>query len=182
MRAGRRSAVLLVASVIAPMVVSVVVAGPASAARPFRVTSPAFAERGTVPDGFTCAGANASLPLRWTKPPKGTEQLALVMDDPDAVVGTFVHWVAWGIDPATRRLPEQVVPAGVVEGANGAGRPGYLGPCPPPADGPHHYRITLYALDAPPDVAAGTATAADLRAAMRGHILAEDRTVGTYDR
>jgi hypothetical protein len=104
------------------------------------------------------------------------------MDDPDAVVGTFVHWVAWGIDPAARRLPEEAVPAGVVEGANGAGRPGYLGPCPPPGDGPHRYRITMYALDASPGIAAGSATADDLRAAIKGHVLAKDRTVGTVER
>ena len=154
----------------------------ASAGKRFTVTSPAFSEREPIPEGFTCAGANASLPLRWTKPPKGTEQLALVMDDPDAVIGTFVHWVAWGIDPSPRRLPEQTLPAGVVEGANGAGRPGYLGPCPPPGDGPHRYRITVYALDDAPDVAPQGATAEELRAAIAGHVLAKDRTVGLFDR
>jgi len=179
MRAGRCLAVvLLVTAAVGASATTV----PASAKPRFRVTSPAFAERSSVPDGFTCTGANASLPLRWTKPPKGTEELALVMDDPDAGVGTFVHWVAWGIDPSTRRLQEEVVPAGVVEGANGTERPGYFGPCPPPGDGPHRYRITLYALDAAPEVTAGTATAADLRAAIKEHVLARDRTVGTYER
>jgi Raf kinase inhibitor-like YbhB/YbcL family protein len=154
----------------------------ASAGKRFTVTSPAFGERDPIPEGFSCAGANASLPLKWTKPPKRTEQLALVMDDPDTRIGTFVHWVAWGIDPVARRLPEETLPAGVVEGANGAGRPGYLGPCPPPDDGPHRYRITVYALDEAPDVAPGTATADELRVAIAGHVLAKDRTVGLFDR
>jgi len=148
---------------------------------PFTVTSPAFSAGGLIPDGFTCTGANASLPLRWRGVPKHTEELALIMEDPDARVGTFVHWVAWGIDPTARRLPEQTLPAGVVEGASGTGKPGYFGPCPPPPDGPHRYRITTYALDAAPDVAAGSATAADLRAAIKGHVLAKAKLVGRYD-
>jgi hypothetical protein len=160
----------------------VVAASPGSAGKKLTVTSPAFAEGEVIPDGFTCDGANASLPLRWTKPPKGTEELALVLDDPDAPVGAFVHWVAWGIPPKPRSLPEETLPAGVVEGANSASRPGYLGLCPPPGDGPHRYRITLYALDEAPGIAAGTATADDLRAAIKGHVLAKDRTVGTYER
>lgn len=156
---------------------------PAGARRgPFTVTSPAFAPGGLIPDGFTCKGANASLPLRWHGVPKRSEELALIMEDPDAPVGTFVHWVVWGIDPTARRLPEETLPAGVVQGASGAGRPGYLGPCPPPADGAHRYRITTYALDAPPHVAAATATAADLRAAIKGHVLAKATLVGRYDR
>ncbi len=157
------------------------VAAPASARRvPFTITSPAFRAGGLIPDGFTCKGANASLPLRWRGVPKRTEQLALIMEDPDAPIGTFVHWVAWGIDPTKRRLPEQTLPAGVVEGASGTGKPGYLGPCPPPADGAHRYRITTYALDASPGVAAG-ASAADLRAAIKGHVLATAKLVGTFD-
>lgn len=160
-----------------------VATSPASARRaPFAVTSPAFAPGGLIPEGFTCNGANASFPLRWRGVPKRTEELALIMEDPDAPIGTFVHWVAWGIDPGARRLPEETLPAGVVEGASGTGKPGYLGPCPPPADGAHRYRITMYGLDAPPDVAAGTATAADLRAAIKGHVLAKAKLVGRYDR
>jgi Raf kinase inhibitor-like YbhB/YbcL family protein len=157
---------------------------PASAGKRFTVTSPAFGEREPIPEGFSCAGADASLPLKWTKPPKDTEQLALVMDDPDAGGGTFTfaHWVAWGIDPAAQRLPEETLPAGVVEGASGSGQPGYRGPCPPPGDGPHRYRITVYALDGAPDVTPGTATADELRAAIAGHVLAKDRTVGLFDR
>jgi Raf kinase inhibitor-like YbhB/YbcL family protein len=158
-----------------------VAAAPVSARRvPFAITSPAFRSGGLIPDGFTCKGANASLPLRWRGVPKRTEELALIMEDPDAPNRTFVHWVAWGIDPTKRRIPEQTLPAGVVEGASGVGKPGYFGPCPPPSDGAHRYRITTYALDAAPDVAAG-ATATDLRAAIKGHVLATAKLVGRYD-
>jgi Raf kinase inhibitor-like YbhB/YbcL family protein len=154
----------------------------ASPRKPFTVSSPAFRNGGTIPEGFTCTGANASLPLRWRGVPKHTTQLALIMEDPDAPNGTFVHWVAWGIDPKLRKLPEQVLPPSVLQGASGAGRAGYLGPCPPPADGAHHYRITLYALSAAPAVTSGSATAADLRAAIRGHVRGTARLVGLYDR
>jgi len=177
---------------VAPTIGSLVLVGvvafaattaPADARRDrFTVTSPAFADGEPIPEGFTCDGANASLPLVWRKIPKGTTELALVMDDPDTRVGTFVHWVAWGIEPKPRRLPEETLPANVVEGASGTGSPGYRGPCPPTGDGPHRYRVTMYALDESPAVTAGTATADDLRAAIEGHVLAKDRTVGTYER
>jgi Raf kinase inhibitor-like YbhB/YbcL family protein len=163
----------LVASVL---LVSALPAG-AAPRKPFTVTSPAFRDGKPIPDGFTCSGANASLPLAWRNVPKGTKQLALVMDDPDAPVGTFVHWVAWGIRPKPPRLPEETLPAGVVEGT-----PSYIGPCPPPGGGPHHYRLTVYALDAPPAVTAGDADAAALRAAIKGHVLAKDRLTGTFER
>ncbi|MEX2255481.1 MAG: YbhB/YbcL family Raf kinase inhibitor-like protein [Acidimicrobiia bacterium] len=169
-----------VAVVVVVVVVTLLVAtaGPASARRDrFEVTSPAFSEGGTIPDGFTCTGAGASPPFVWRGVPKGTEELALVMEDLDGPGGRFVHWVAWGIDPAARRLPEEVLPAGVDEGS-----PHYFPPCPPPGDDAHRYRITMYALDAPAAAGVNLATAADLRAAIKGHVLAKDRTTGTYAR
>ncbi len=158
-------------------------AAPAGAVpRPFRLTSPAFREGGTIPDGFTCIGANASPPLRWRNVPKGAVQLALTMDDPDARSGAgFVHWLLWGLDPDARSLPEETIPAGVTEGNNGAGRPGYTGPCPPPGDTPHHYRFVLYALDQRITLAPG-ASIDDLRGAMKGHILKQARLVGRFGR
>ena len=95
------------------------------------------------------------------------------MEDPDAKSGTFVHWVVWGIDPVTGQLPEQILPAGTREGSNGARRLGYTGPCPPQGDGPHRYRFTLYAVDKPVSVAIG-ATAAELRNAIRGTVIASE--------
>jgi Raf kinase inhibitor-like YbhB/YbcL family protein len=166
----------LVVLVTSASLVAAVTAG-AAPRKPFTVTSPAFRDGKEIPEGFTCSGANASLPLAWRNVPKGTKQLALVMDDPDVPSGTFVHWVAWGIRPKPSRLPEETLPAGVLEG-----KPSYIGPCPPPGGGPHHYRITVYALDAPPAVTAGDADAATLRAAIKGHVLAKDRLTGTYER
>jgi Raf kinase inhibitor-like YbhB/YbcL family protein len=165
----------MVALVVAVLVGAL--ASPASARRGrFTVTSPAFRGGQPIPKGFTCDGAGTSLPLAWRNLPKGTKQLAVVMDDPDAPVRTFVHWVAWGIRPRIGRLPEETLPAGVIEGRT------YLGPCPPRGSSPHHYRVTMYALDAPPILAAGNVTAHELRAAVNGHVLARDRLVGTYAR
>jgi hypothetical protein len=147
----------------------------------FRVSSPAFRDGGLLPDGFTCDGAGASPPISWRRVPAGTEELALVVDDPDAPAGTFVHWVAWGIDPASGRIPEQLVPAGIREGRAGTGRVEYVPPCPPGGDGTHGYRFTLYALSRAPDVAEG-ATERQLRRAIRGSVLARSRIVARYER
>jgi Raf kinase inhibitor-like YbhB/YbcL family protein len=106
--------------------------------------------------------------------PKGTVELAITLEDPDAPSGTFVHWVAWGIDPTAGALPEETLPDGVIEGD-----PSYLGPCPPPGD-PHRYRFTLYALDAPIELEAGVATIADLRAAIKGTVTGKAKLVGLY--
>lgn len=143
----------------------------------FRLTSPAFASEGLIPDGFTCDGANANPPLRWRGIPKRAVELALIVDDSEAPGGTFVHWVVYGIDPKLRSLPEDVVPAGVSEGANGAGDAGYLGPCPPAGDEPHRYRFTLSALDEPM-VLDLFPTAEQLRDAIRGTVIGTARLVG----
>ena len=149
----------------------------------FRLTSPAFAEGATIPEGFTCVGANASPPLHWKGVPKQTVQLALIVDDPDAGIGTFVHWVAWNIAPKPAQLPEQTIPAEVLQGANGAGRAAYTGPCPPAGSGVHHYRFNLYALSKAPAVDPGTGTnAGALRRAVKGSVLAKTRLVGTFER
>jgi Raf kinase inhibitor-like YbhB/YbcL family protein len=178
------------ASPVAALVVAVSIAlstvffaSPAVAAKApkFRLTSPAFANGAPIPDGFTCDGASASPPLRWKGVPRKTVQLALIVDDPDAPSGTFVHWVAWNIDPKGGQLPEQNVPAGVVQGTNSLRTDKYFGPCPPRGDDPHHYRFTLYALAKAPSVATG-ATAGELRAAIAGDVLRRTRLVGTYQR
>jgi Raf kinase inhibitor-like YbhB/YbcL family protein len=169
---------------IGAWLLSLAVATPAVAAKKapkFRLTSPAFAKGAAIPDGFTCDGAGASPPLRWKGVPKKAVQLALIVDDPDAPSGTFVHWVAWNIDPGAGELPEQNVPDGVVQGSNSLRTQTYLGPCPPRGDDPHHYRFTLYALSKAPSVAAGT-TADELRAAIKPDVLKRTRLVGTYQR
>lgn len=145
------------------------------------VTSPAFDEGQPIPDGFTCDGQDQSPPLEWSGVPDGAVELALVMIDVDGPGGGFLHWTAWGIDPATGELPEASVPAGVVQGTNGANQVGYLGPCPPPGSEPHRYVFTLYALEEPLTLAEG-ASIDELRAAIGEIAIGETDVVGTYQR
>ncbi|HYY73203.1 MAG TPA: YbhB/YbcL family Raf kinase inhibitor-like protein [Solirubrobacterales bacterium] len=146
---------------------------------PLSLASPAFEHGGEVPARHTCDAEDLSPALVWSGVPEGTSSLALIVDDPDAPVGTFTHWVAWGIDPAAEMLEEgQSAP---VEGANDFGTMGYRGPCPPPGHGPHRYSFRLHALDAELDLERG-ASKADLEGALEGHALAEAELVGRYER
>lgn len=141
----------------------------------FRLTSPAFKAGAPIPRVYTCKGRGISPPLRWTAPPASTQSFAIEIEDPDAPLpGGFTHWLGWGIRPTARALP-----AGAhapMEGANGAGKPGFIGPCPP--SGKHRYHITLYALNAPLMLMAGSKRAAFTRA-LRGHVLARATLIGT---
>ncbi|BFU44780.1 YbhB/YbcL family Raf kinase inhibitor-like protein [Krasilnikovia sp. MM14-A1004] len=154
--------------------------GPATsaAAMSIAVTSSAFADGGDIPARHTCDGADVSPPLTVAGLPSGVRELALLVEDPDAPHGTFVHWVAWGIDPAGAGLAEGEKPPGA--GTNGFGHSGYGGPCPP--RGPaHRYVFTVYALSRPAGARAG-ASAADLRTAIDGAVLAEGTLTGRYAR
>lgn len=146
--------------------------------RTFAITSPAFSS-GTIPARFTCDGRDASPPLAWTGVPDGARSLALLVDDADA--SGFVHWLAFGLPPTSAGVPEGAsrTPAVPGEGRNDFGRQGWGGPCPP--SGTHHYRFTLYALDDSPALTAA-ARAADLHAAIDGHVLATTQLVATYRR
>jgi len=146
------------------------------------LTSSAFVAGGAIPAKYTCNGEGTSPPLEWTSPPTGAESLALVVDDPDAPNGTFVHWVIYNLPLDARGLPEGVptdgtLAGGSFNGKNGANKLGYTGPCPP--SGTHHYHFKLYALDAKLDAAAGWSKD-QLLAAMQGHILAQAELVGLY--
>ena len=164
-------ALLLAAAALATA--SAAAAAPAPA---FKLTSPAFRAGGAIPVVYTCKGKSRSPGLHWTKPPASTASLALEIVDPDAPVpGGFQHWLGWGLKPTARTQPPgKKLP---VEGANGTGKPGYVGPCPP--SGNHHYHFTLYALDAPLMLAGGSDRTA-FHAAIRGHVLARARLVGTF--
>jgi Raf kinase inhibitor-like YbhB/YbcL family protein len=144
-----------------------------------QVTSAAFPEGGTIPRKYTCEGENISPPLSWSGAPAGTRSLALVVDDPDAPRGDWVHWVLYGLPPGLAAL-EEGAPGVGAPGVNDYRRPGYAGPCPPPGPA-HRYFFKIYALDAPLDLKAG-ATKAELERAMKGHILAEGQLVGKYAR
>jgi Raf kinase inhibitor-like YbhB/YbcL family protein len=156
-------------------------AGPSVA---FEITSAAFAPQASIPRLYTCDGEDISPPLSWSDPPEGTQSLALICDDPDAPVGTWVHWVLFNIPADKRFLPESV-PAqdqlsdGSLHGRNSWRRRDYGGPCPP--GGTHRYFFKLYALDTTLGLEAG-ATKQQVLSAMEGHILAQTELVGTYNR
>lgn len=150
----------------------------------FELVSPAFAAGQAIPVRYTCDGEDISPPLRWGEPPEGTQSLALIMDDPDAPVGTFVHWVLFNLPATASELPEAVpsdaeLAGGGRHGQNSWKRLGYGGPCPP--GGTHRYFFKLYALDAPLDLEAG-ASKQQLLKAMEKHILARAELMGTYAR
>ena len=149
------------------------------------LTSTAFQEGATIPQQYTGDGRNVSPPLKWTDPPAGTRSLALVCEDPDAPRGTFTHWTAFNLPAESKEVSEGVpveatLPNGTAQGTNDFGMAGYGGPKPPPGK-PHRYFFKLYALDKRLDLQAG-AGKEDLRAAMKGHVLAEGQLMGTYGR
>jgi Raf kinase inhibitor-like YbhB/YbcL family protein len=120
----------------------------------FELTSPAFEEGGSIPEEFSCDGADISPPLEWAGVPEGTVELLLTTTDPDAPNGVFTHWTVYAIDPAAGSFPEDGVPQGALQGLNDFRQPGYRGPCPPPGPA-HRYVFTLAALDEPSGLEAG---------------------------
>jgi Raf kinase inhibitor-like YbhB/YbcL family protein len=144
--------------------------------------SPAFSQGQAIPSNYTCDGKDVSPPLTWTETPPGTKSFALIVDDPDAPMGTWVHWVVYNLPPALRQLPEAFptdarLSDGTVQGKTDFGGTGYGGPCPP--SGTHRYFFKLFALDAvlrlPP-----ASTAQQLQESLQGHILGEAQLMGTY--
>ena len=117
------------------------------------LTSSTFASGQPIPRRHTCEGEDLSPPLEWAALPPDTLSLALIVDDPDAPVGTFTHWLAWGIDPGAGGLEEGERPP--CEGRNDFGTTGYRGPCPPRGHGSHDYFFRLYALASELDLAPG---------------------------
>jgi Raf kinase inhibitor-like YbhB/YbcL family protein len=151
----------------------------------FKLTSSAFQAETIIPRKHTCDGLNTSPPLAWSQPPTGTKAFALIVDDPDAPGGTWVHWVVYDLPGEARSLPEAVpkqseLSSGARQGRNDFPSVGYGGPCPPPGPA-HHYHFKLYALDGKLDLKSG-ATKAEVEKAMRGHVLGEGHLVGRYGR
>jgi Raf kinase inhibitor-like YbhB/YbcL family protein len=151
----------------------------------FALRSPAFQAGAAIPRQHSCDGADQSPGLAWSGAPAGTRSLALIVEDPDAPSGTFVHWVLFNLPPEPAEIPagvshQTVLDNGARQGRNDFRRVGYGGPCPP--RGPaHRYFFRLYALDAPLDLTPG-ATASEVRSAARGHTLGEAELMGTYGR
>ena len=144
-----------------------------------------FKDGGTIPDIYTCKGKAISPSLSWKGIPAETKSIALIMDDPDAPGGTFVHWVLYNVPPQTQKLPEgmphdKILADGSVQGMTDFGRTGYGGPCPPPGK-PHRYYFKIYALDSKIDLTPGISKK-QLENAMAGHILAKGEIVGIYKR
>jgi len=146
--------------------------------------STAFVQGGKIPGRYTCDGQNISPPLEWGAVPTGTESLAIICDDPDAPVGTWVHWIYYDIPAGVTQLPEQVRaverPAiGGRQGINDFHKVGYGGPCPP--GGIHRYYFKIFALNAMLNLSAGTSKSQLLKA-MNEHILGQAELMGVYRR
>jgi Raf kinase inhibitor-like YbhB/YbcL family protein len=159
----------------------VVVTGPPGVAiQRLAVTSRSFASNGPIPVDYTCDGADRSPQLTWSAAPSGTKSFAILVVDPDAVGGEFVHWVAFNVKGDATSLPEatDVADIGGVSGVNGFGRVGYNGPCPPKFE-LHSYAFRVYALDGQVAPRSGM-TADELSAIMNGHVLAMGTLVGTF--
>jgi Raf kinase inhibitor-like YbhB/YbcL family protein len=149
-----------------------------------QITSSAFSEGEIIPKRYTCDGPDVSPDLAWNGVPEGTESLALICDDPDAPMGTWVHWVLFNIPPGESGLPAEIPPdkilsSGARHGINDFRKSGYGGPCPP--GGTHRYFFKLYALDTVLDLDSSI-TKDKLEKAMKGHILAEGQLMGKYKR
>jgi Raf kinase inhibitor-like YbhB/YbcL family protein len=145
-----------------------------------RVSSPAFRDRGRIPELHTADADDVSPCLEWTGAPAGTQSFAVVVHDPDApLVDGFTHWVLYGIPAETTTLAEGA--SGFTHGENSFGNAGYNGPAPPPGHGPHHYYVWVYALDAELDLEPGLTRGA-LLARIEDHVIEQARVVGVYER
>jgi len=148
------------------------------------VSSPAFNEGGMIPAKYTCDGQDISPPLNFDGVPKEAKSLVVISDDPDAPMGTWVHWVLYNLPPDIKGIEEKI-PAderlqnGAAHGVTDFGRFGYGGPCPP--SGTHRYFFKVYALNTTLELS-GKVTKEDITKAMEEHILAEGLLIGKYKR
>jgi Raf kinase inhibitor-like YbhB/YbcL family protein len=146
---------------------------------PIALRSPAFAAGAAIPRAYTCDGRDRPPPLRWSAPPPRTAELVLVLRDPDAPSGSFVHWAVAGLDARVSSLGGTAqLPRGAVEGRNDFGVIGYKGPCPPHGARPHRYALTIYALPRRSGLLAGAVPGANVLASAVG----AGSLSGTYGR
>ena len=155
------------------------------------VQSSSFAEGEMIPKEHSGEGADHSPPLTWSGVPAGTKELALIVHDPDAPVGTWYHWVLYNLPAAVSALPAGMPRDAVlqtpIKGRQGrnswpSNNVGYRGPMPPPGHGRHRYIFTVYAVDAHIELAPNLATAEALKKKLAGHVLAEGELLGFYER
>jgi len=152
----------------------------------FTLTTDAFPDNGPIPAAYTCSGENQSPALQWTDAPDATRSFALIVADPDAPGGEFVHWVLYDLPKDTTSLPRGVptnprLTGGARQGTNDFRRIGYGGPCPPPGPA-HRYIFTLYAVDLPRLPVPEGATREQVSGAMKGHIIAMAVLTGRFRR
>ena len=141
------------------------------------ITSPAFKEGEMIPKLYTCKGKDGSPPLKIAPVVKESKSLVLIMDDPDAPSGDFVHWVIWNMSPKTSIIKNSIAPEGAMEGYTSLNKPGFVAPCPP--SGIHRYNFKLYALDAVLSIPKFS-NKADLTRAMDKHIIGSAEIIGLY--
>lgn len=144
-----------------------------------KIESPEFEHESVMPPKFTCDGEDSAPPLKISGIPKEAKTLALILDDPDAPSGTWVHWLVWNIPAEATVSLEGDLPSGSVEGVTNSGNTGYGGPCPP--SGTHRYFFKAFALDCELDLSSETMVDA-LNEAMDGHVLDKAQLVGLYER
>ncbi len=143
------------------------------------LTSPSFLNHQFIPSKYTCDGEDINPPLEINNIPKGARSLVLIVDDPDAPNGDWVHWLIWNIKADSRKIAENSIPEGAVQGVTSFGYRHWGGPCPP--SGMHHYHFKLYALDNFLDLG-GQNDKTKLIQAMQGHVLDNGQLIGLYKR
>jgi Raf kinase inhibitor-like YbhB/YbcL family protein len=144
-----------------------------------QLTSPAFNNNEVIPPKYTCDAEETIPPLEWKGVPGDAKSLALIVDDPDAPTGLWVHWLLWDISPTETKILEGQIPQDAVQGTNSNGKAAYQGPCPP--DREHRYFFKLYALDIELDLPTST-DKEELEEAMVGHVLDHAELIGLYER
>lgn len=148
-------------------------------AQHLEIISPVFRDGSPIPAQYTCKGQNVNPPLNIFNVPKNTQSLTLIMHDPDAPSGDFLHWLVWDIPPSTESISVNSVPIGAVQGLNGRSDSGYMGPCPPQGTGVHRYLFDFYALDTTLNLPAGSKIE-DVIKSQKGHVLDHAALTGTY--
>lgn len=145
-----------------------------------KLFSQVFGEGAAIPATYTCKGQNINPPLNIMGVPSGAKSLALIMHDPDAVSGDFVHWLVWDIPTSTETIAINSVPPGAIAGTNSANKSQYIGPCPPPGTGTHRYMFELYALDTALTNLNMETNKEQLQKAMEGHVIAKYTLTGVF--
>jgi Raf kinase inhibitor-like YbhB/YbcL family protein len=144
-----------------------------------KLSSPAFENYAAIPQKYSCEGTGVNPPLLIQEVPADAKSLVLLIDDPDAPGGTFNHWVMWNIPPTTKKIGEDEIPPGAIEGENSSGEIGFIAPCPP--TGIHNYRFILWALNQPLAIPEG-ATREQVESTLEQFVLARAELVGTYQK